>query len=101
MNTQLRICETRTGKGTTCVHARSLSQVQLFETPWAIQPATLSVHGDSPGKNAGVGCHFLLQGIVATQDSNQFPVSPSLADGFFTAEHHGKPKGGIPEGKKE
>ena len=30
-----------------------------------------SVHGDSPGKNTGVGCHFLLQGIFPTQGSNQ------------------------------
>ena len=29
-----------------------------------------SVHGDSPGKNTGVGCHFLLQGIFLTQESN-------------------------------
>ena len=29
-----------------------------------------SVHGDSPGKNTGVGCHFLLQGIFPTQGSN-------------------------------
>ena len=27
-------------------------------------------HGDSPGKNTGVGCHFLLQGIFTTQGSN-------------------------------
>ena len=26
-----------------------------------------SVHEDSPGKNAGVGCHALLQGIFPTQ----------------------------------
>ena len=26
--------------------------------------------GDSPGKNTGVGCHFLLQGIFPTQGSN-------------------------------
>ena len=26
---------------------------------------------DSPGKNTGVGCHFLLQGIFLTQGSNQ------------------------------
>ena len=26
-----------------------------------------SVHGDSPGKNTGVGCHALLQGIFPTQ----------------------------------
>ena len=29
-----------------------------------------SVHGDSPGKNTGVGCHFLLQEIFPTQGSN-------------------------------
>ena len=29
-----------------------------------------SVHGDSPGKNTKVGCHFLLQGIFPTQGSN-------------------------------
>ena len=29
-----------------------------------------SVHGDSPGKNTGVGCHALLQEIFPTQGSN-------------------------------
>ena len=29
-----------------------------------------SVHGDSPGKNTGVGCHALLQRIFLTQGSN-------------------------------
>ena len=29
-----------------------------------------SVHGDSPGKNTGVGCHALLEGIFQTQGSN-------------------------------
>ena len=29
-----------------------------------------SVHGDSPGKNIGMGCHALLQGIFLTQGSN-------------------------------
>ena len=28
------------------------------------------VHGDSPGKNTGVGCHTLLQGIFPAQGSN-------------------------------
>ena len=32
-------------------------------------PTGSSVHG-SPGKNAGVGCHFLLWGIFPTQGSN-------------------------------
>ena len=33
-------------------------------------PPGSSVHGDSPGKNTGVGCHFLLQRISQTQGSN-------------------------------
>ena len=33
-------------------------------------PPGSSVHGDSPGKNTGVGCHFFLQGIFLTQGSN-------------------------------
>ena len=29
-----------------------------------------SVHGDCPGKDTGVGCHALLQGIFRTQELN-------------------------------
>ena len=29
-----------------------------------------SVHWNFPGKNTGVGCYFLLQGIFLTQGSN-------------------------------
>ena len=51
--------------------ALSLSGVRFFATPWTDCSATGSfVHGDSPGKNAGVGCHFLLQGIFLTQGLN-------------------------------
>ena len=34
------------------------------------QPSRLLCSWDSPGKNTGVGCHFLLQGMFATQGSN-------------------------------
>ena len=34
-------------------------------------PRGSSVHGDSPGKNTGVGCHALLQGIFPTRDRTQ------------------------------
>ena len=34
------------------------------------RPPGSSVHGDSPGKNARVGCHALLQGIFPIQGSN-------------------------------
>ena len=33
-------------------------------------PPGSSVHGDSPGKNTGVGCHVLLQGTFPTQGLN-------------------------------
>ena len=41
------------------------------------------IHGDSPGKNTGVGYQALLQGIFQTQGPNP-RLSPALAGGFFT-----------------
>ena len=41
-----------------------------------------SVHGDSPAKNTGVGCHTLLQGIFPTQGSN-----PGLTHCRWTLYH--------------
>ena len=41
---------------------------QSSPTPWNLMDS--SVHGDSPGKNTGVGCHVLLQGIFPTQGLN-------------------------------
>ena len=38
--------------------------------PMDCSPPGSSVHGDSPGKNTGVGCHAHLQGIFPTQGSN-------------------------------
>ena len=38
--------------------------------PHGLQPARLLCPWDFPGKNTGVGCHFLLQGIFLTQGSN-------------------------------
>ena len=38
--------------------------------PMDCSPPGSSVHGILPGKNTGVGCHFLLQGIFQTQGSN-------------------------------
>ena len=46
-----------------------------------------SIHGmDLPGKNTGVGCHFLLQGIFLTQGLNLCLWVSCIAGGFFTAE---------------
>ena len=49
--------------------------------PLGLQPARLLCLWDSPGKNTGVGCHFLLQGIFPTQGWNPRLL---LAAGFFT-----------------
>ena len=42
----------------------------MFTDPRDCSSHVSSVHGDSPGKNAGVGYHALLQGIFPTQGSN-------------------------------
>ena len=47
-----------------------------------------SVHGDSPGKNTGVSCHALSQGIFPTQGSKA-QVS-CIAGRFFTSWATGK-----------
>ena len=52
-----------------CMHAKSL-QVCLTLNSEDCSPLGSSVHGDSPGRNTGVGCHFLLQGIFLTQRLN-------------------------------
>ena len=50
------------------VHARVLSYVQLFSTPWTVAcQAPLSMEFS---RNTGSCCHFLLQGIFAAQGSN-------------------------------
>ena len=67
-----------------CVHANLLqlcSTLQLY----GLEPARLLCSWDSPGKNAGVGCHALLQGIFQTQGSNP-PLlieSPALAGSSY------------------
>ena len=68
-----------------------LSHVQLFVTPWTA--AHVLVHGDSPGKNTGVGCHALLQGIFPSQGSN-----PGLLDSsqiLYQLSYQGSTKMGL------
>ena len=43
----------------------------LFATLWTVT-ARLLCPWNSPGKNTGVGCHALLQGIFLTQGSNPY-----------------------------
>ena len=53
-----------------CVCAKSLQSCSTLCSRMDCSPPGSSVHGDSPGKNPGVGCHALLQGILWTQGSN-------------------------------
>ena len=53
-----------------CVCANSLQLCPTFCDPVDCSPPGSSVHGDSPGKNTGGGCHALLRGIFPTQGSN-------------------------------
>ena len=46
------------------------NHVQPFAIPWTIQPARLLCPWGFPGINTGVGCHFLLQGIIPIQRLN-------------------------------
>ena len=65
--------------------------------PYKRQPTRLPHPWDSPGKNTGVGCHFLLQGIkvkvkllshvrfLATAWTAAYQAPPSM--GFSRQEH--------------
>ena len=59
-----------------------------FVTPWTIaHQALLSM--DNPGKNTGVGCHFLLQGIFLTQGSNPHVLHWQVGSYHWATNHQG------------
>ena len=65
---------------------KSLSCVWLFGTAWTVAYQAPPSMG-FPGKNTGVGCHFLLQGIFPTQGSN--PGLPHCRQMFVPSEPPG------------
>ena len=68
-----------------------LSRSVMFDSlqPVDCSPAGSSVHGDSPGKNTGVGFYTLLQGIFPTQGSN--PGPPHCRQILYHLSHQGSP----------
>ena len=54
------------------------SHVRICATPW--QPSRLPCPWDSPGKNTGVGCHFLLQCMKVKSESEVAQSCPTLSD---------------------
>ena len=63
-----------------CLVAQSCSTLLQ---PHELYSARLLCSWNFPGKNTGVGCHFL-------PDPGIEPTSPALAGGFFTTEPPGK-----------
>ena len=59
--------------------------------PMDCNPPGSSVHGDSPGRNTGVGCHGVFQGIFPIQWSN--PGFPHCRWILYLVSHQGSPRG--------
>ena len=65
------------------------SRPTLYE-PMDCSPPGSSLHGDSPDKNTGMGCHALLQGIFPTWGSN--PDLPHYRLILYHLSHQGSSK---------
>ena len=65
------------------------SCVRLFR-PYRLQFARLLCPWDSSGKNTGMGCHALLQGIFPTQGLN--PSLPHCRQILYQLSHWGSPR---------
>ena len=70
---------------------KSLSHVQLFAPPWTV------THGNSPGKNTGVGFCDILQGIFQSQRSNL--CVQHYKQILYCLSHKGSPLSGISQYK--
>ena len=68
------------------------SRVRLCATPW--QPTRLPRPWDSPGKNTGVGCHFLLQCVKVKSESEVAQSCPTFATPW-TAAYQAPPSMGF------
>ena len=85
----LRISDSLMEAAVSPLKVKSFSRVQLFSTPWTV--AYQAVHPwNFPGKNTGVGCHFLLQEIFPTQGLN--PGLPHCRQTLYCLSHQGSPK---------
>ena len=72
-----------------CMHAQLLQLCLILCDPMDCSLPGSSVHRDSPGRNTGVGCHHLLQGIFQTQGLN--PGLPHCRWILYCLSHQGSP----------
>ena len=64
----------------TMVYSAAASVVSDSVRPERRQPTRLPRPWDSPGKNTGVGCHFLLQCMQVKSESEVTQSCPTLQD---------------------
>ena len=72
------------------VKALGNHQVRLFATPWTAAHAAedrLLCPQNSPGKNTGVGCRALLQGIFPTQGLNPMSIESVMPSSHLILCH--------------
>ena len=66
--------------GCAAAAAKSLQSCPTLYDPIDGSPPGPPSPWDSPGKNTGVGCHFLLQGMKVKSDSEVTQLCPTLSD---------------------
>ena len=95
------LCSLRSFKSVLCmsvsfpVHARMQTCLILCD-PIDCSPPGSSVHGDSPGKNTGVGCHALLQRNFLTHILN--PGLLHYRQIFYHLSYQGNPSSPVRRG---
>ena len=77
-----------------CMRAHSLRSCPTFCDDMDYSLPGSSVHGDSAGKNTGVGCHALLQGIFPIEGSKLHLLHCRQ---ILSTEPPGKPRLCIPD----
>ena len=80
MKEQARNTEVQINEGCCCCCCYVALVVSDSVRPCTQQPTRLLRPWDSPGKNAGVGCHFLLQCLRVKSESEVAQSCPTLHD---------------------
>ena len=75
--------------------AKSLQSCPTLCKPHRRQPTRLPRPWDSPGKNTGVGCHFLLQCMKVKSERAVAQLCPTLSDPMDCVAHQAPPSMGF------
>ena len=88
LKTALNIHNNYHYKDNGCVCVLSRSCVRLFATPWTVTNQVLCPW-DSPGKDIGVGCHFLPRDLLNPGIEPVFPATPPTQADSLPLSHLG------------